>query len=57
MNGIDAIEQIFPEMIFLHHLLYITVGGTNQTYIRIDLFIRTHPHNLPALQGNQQFCL
>ena len=57
MNGIDAIEQIFPEMIFLHHLLYITVGGTNQTYIRINLFIRTHPHNLPALQGNQQFRL
>ena len=51
MNGIDAVEQVFPEFAFRYHLLQVPVRGTYQSDINRNWRVTSHFHNASPLDG------
>ena len=53
----ETVVQVFPELLFFHHLLQIHVGGADDAHIHRDVFHPAHPADFVVFQGSQQLGL
>ena len=57
LYGVDAVEQVFPELPPGHHLLQVAVGGAEQSHVHVDGLAASHAHDAAALQRREQLGL
>ena len=55
--GVDAVKQVLAKQSFVHGLVYVRIGGTDEAHIDRSGFVGTKSCELALLDACEQFCL
>src|SRR5690606_16799085 len=56
-DRVDPVQKVLAKPVFLDHFIKRHVGGADESYVDLRLFVRPHTANPAVLNGRKQFGL